>query len=813
MKTFIKTSSLLIFFSVVFFTNGFTQDNNNGSLTGTVVEKSSGKPLESAVVQVLISTDSSVINGATTDKMGRFLISNIPDGLYTVKISYIGYGTAVASDIEFRQAKKEIDMGTIKLEEKTELTQEIEVTSEAPLMTFEAGKKIYDAKKDLTSQSGNTLDLLRNIPSVEVDNDGNVSLRGAGNVKILIDGKPSALLSNGTQVLENIPASLVDKVEVINNPSAKYEAEGMSGIINIIMKQDQSLGYNGNVKVNGGTEDKYNISLGGLNKFGKLMLGANYSYWKYSLPGRSELDRSNFISSTKVNQELIWRYKGISHYGSLNADYEFDKKNTLTFVSNIFQYDRGLNVNNTLNFYDASNVNTSNLFSYNDDGKDGINFDGTLTYIMTFEKKGRDITSFINYSFRNENSLVKYDINDFINPIIHQERESKYDFNFINCQSDYIHPLNEESKIETGLKVNSRFIIGDYHFRTLDNNTGIWVNDPARENDADYTDMISAGYVNYSGQYKDFSYQAGVRGEHTYLNFSILKETEKYNRDYLDVFPSVSLSQKIGQENQLQLSYSRRINRPNLFFLNPFIDYFDDFTQRSGNPYLNPEYIHSGELGYTRFLPFATLTLNSYFRNVRDVINFTSTVDTSGTTYMKPENIGKSNTYGIEFIVQGNLAKWWSLNGSFDYFQTNLYGNFLNSDFDKTYNAWNARLSSNVAIPDIADIQLSYLYFGEQQNAQGSFEPFQMMNLAIQKSFLDKKLVLAVRINDLLDQQKFRISNSGSDFSQNIYQKTNSRMVFLALTYNFGEQFNTKSKRTQLRKQREMEGEIQQTGN
>ena len=813
MKTLIKTSSLIIFFFVVFFTNGFTQDNNSCSLTGTVVEKSSDNPLESAVVQVLSSVDSSVIDGATTDKKGRFLISDVPVGLYMIKISYIGYSTAIASNIEIGKDIKEVDVGTIKLEDKTEVTQEIEVTSDAPLITFEAGKKTYDAKRDLTSQSGNTLDLLRNIPSVEVDNDGNVSLRGAGNVKILIDGKLSALLSNGTQVLENIPASLVDKVEIINNPSAKYEAEGVSGIINIIMKQDQSLGYNGNVKVNGGTEDKYNITIGGSNKFGKLMLEVNYSYWKYSLPGRSELDRSNFTSSTNVNQELVWRYKGISHYGSVNADYKFDKKHTLTFVSNVFHYDRGLNANNTLNFYDASNVNTSNLFSYNDDGKDGINFDGTLTYIKSFDEKGRDFTTFINYSFRNENSLVKYEINDFVNSISYQERESKYDFNFLNVQADYIHPINEGSKIETGIKMNSRFIVGDYHFKTLDNNMGTWMNDPARENDADYVDLISASYVNYSGQYKDFSYQAGVRGEHTYLDFSILNGAEKYNRDYFDIFPSVSLSQNLGQENQFLLSYSRRINRPNLFFLNPFIDYFDDFTKRSGNPYLNPEYIHSGELGYTRFLSFATLTLNGYFRNVRDVINFTSTVDTSGTTYLRPENAGKSNTFGSEFIVQGNLAKWRSLNGSFDYFQTNLYGNFLDSDFDKTYNAWNARLSSNVAIPEIADIQLSYLYFGEQQNAQGSFEPFQMLNLAIQKSFLDKKLVLALRINDLLNQQKFRMSNGGSDFSQNIYQKTNSRIVFLALTYNFGEQFNTKSKRIQMRKQREMEGEIQQSGN
>jgi outer membrane cobalamin receptor len=813
MKTIIYIFLSLLFLSIVFSTRGFTQKKNTGSIKGIVVEKSTGNPLESAVVRVLDITDSSVVDGASTDNTGSFIISDIPDGLYTVKISYIGYSTAIENNVMIGSDNIEVNLGIVELADKTEITQEIDVTSEAPLMTFEAGKKIYDAKKDLTSQSGNTLDLLRNIPSVDVDNDGNVSLRGGGNVKILIDGKPSALLSNGTQVLENIPANLIDKVEVINNPSAKYEAEGVSGIINIIMIQDQSLGYNGNVKVNGGTEDKYNLSLGSSNKFDNLTLGVNYSYWKYFLPGRSELDRTNYISSNNIFQELDWKYKGLSHYGSMNADYEFNNENSLSLVTNIFYYSRDLRANNTLDFYDSLNINTSNLFSNVDDGRDGINFDGTLTYTKKFEEKGRDFTTFINYSFRNENNLTEYETNDFINPISYQEKESRYDFNFLNGQGDYIHPANDNLKLESGIRINARFITGDYNFKYLDTITGTWVNDPTLKNDADYVDVISAAYVNFSGKHKDFSYQAGLRGEQTYLDFSILEGAEKYSRSYLDVFPSINLSQMLDSENQLQASYSYRISRPNLFLLNPFIDYFDDFTKRSGNPYLEPEYIHSTELGYTKYLSIATLTLSGYYRNVSDVIDFTNTVDTSGATYLKPENTGKSNTLGMEFILQGNLTDWWTLNGSFDYFNTNIYGNFLGSDFDKTYNAWNARFSTNAAIPEIVNIQLSYMYFGEQQSAQGTREPMQMVNLAIQKSFLDKKLVLAFRVNDLLNQQRFRILTGGSDFSQNIYQKTSSRVASLTLTYNFGEHFNTKSRRTQRRKQREMEGEIQQSGN
>jgi len=648
--TFFILLSLMIFF-IIFSSGGLTQGKVTSSIKGIVVEKSTGEPLESAVIRVFDSIDSCVVNGTLTDNTGSFIISDISDGLYSVKISYIGYSMAVANNVKIGSDNKEVNLGIVELDDKIETTQEINIISEAPIMTFEAGKKIYDAKKDLTSQSGNTLDLLRNIPSVDVDNDGNVSLRGGGNVKILIDGKPSALLSNGTQVLENIPANLIDKVEVINNPSAKYEAEGVSGIINIVMKQDESLGYNGNVKVNGGTEDKYNISLGGSNKFISLTVGVNYSYWKYFLPGRSELDRTNYTSSNNIFQELDWKYKGLSHYGSMNADYEINKKNSLSLVTNIFYFDRDLRANNTLEFYDSSSVNTSNLFIYNDDGRDGINFDGTLTYNKKFEEKDRGFMTFINYSFRNENNLTKYETNDFINQVSYQEKKSRYDFNFINSQADYIHPVNEDLKLETGIRMNTRFINGDYNFRYLDTITGIWVNDPTRENDADYVDVISAAYVNFSGKHKDFSYQTGLRGEHTYLDFSILKGAGKYDKSYFDIFPSISLSQMLGSENQLQVSYSNRINRPNLFFLNPFIDYFDDYTRRSGNPYLKPEYIHSAEIGYTRYLSFATLTLSGYYRNVSDVIGFTNTVDTNGATYLKPDNTGKSNTFGLEFIA------------------------------------------------------------------------------------------------------------------------------------------------------------------
>jgi len=303
------------------------------TIKGIVIDKTSNKPMESASIQVFSSVDSSLVTGILSDANGVFSLDNIPDGTYTVRVSYIGYGTAIAKNVNAGKDNRSINFGTIKLDIVNETTQEIEVVDEAPIMTFEAGKKVYDANKDLTTQSGNAMDVLKNVPSVEVDNDGNVSLRGSGNVKILIDGKPSALLSNGTQVLQNMPANVIDKIEVINNPGAKYEAEGVSGIINIIMKQqNQTLGYNGTIKVNGGTEDKYNLSTGGSYKKGKLSVNGNYSYWNYSLPGMTDFNRYNYnsVNSRYADQLLNWKYKGLSHYGSIGLDYDLDKENTLS---------------------------------------------------------------------------------------------------------------------------------------------------------------------------------------------------------------------------------------------------------------------------------------------------------------------------------------------------------------------------------------------------------------------------------------------------------------------------------------------------
>lgn len=813
MKTVFSVWLFSMYFIIAFSSAGFSQNNSgNASIKGIVLDKATNSPLESAVVKIIKSEDSSLYKGAATDKDGKFFFENIPYGLYTVRISFIGYTSAIAKNVLLNSGRAAINFGTIKLETNSEIVDEINVVEEAPVMTFENGKKIYDVERDLTAKSGNVIDLLKNIPSVDVDNDGNVSLRGGGNVKILIDGKESALLSNGNQALQSISANTVEKIEVINNPSAKYEAEGISGIINIIIKKGQNIGYNGNVRMNAGTKDKYNFSTGGSLKKGNYSLSGNYGFWNFYNPGHSDVNRTSFQSTESRNteQDIFWYFKGIGHFGSLGADYEIDKLNNISLTGNVFYHRSDFGKDNYVNFFNNSGIQTNYFHNYNNVFSEGFSLEGMLSYSKKFEEKGRELTVQANLSKRDFDNPVDYANYNPDNSIYYTKAEYNTNFNFLNAQTDYIHPFGENSKLETGVRGSYRNIDADYKYLLYDNSINQWTVYQNRVNNILFKDFVGSSYATFSGKYKDFSYNLGLRGEYYYRDFSLLQGQEKYNEKYFDLFPNISLTQSINKENAIQGTYSRRINRPNLFFLNPFVFQNDEYIKRAGNPYLNPEYVNSFELGYTRYLSFATLTLSGYFRNIRDNINMMKTIDTTGAIFTTYQNTGTSNTYGLEFIMQLTPAKWWNVNGSLNYYYNRIFNSDNSLQFDNSYRGFSSRLTSNMNIPDLFDLQLQYNFFGVRLTPQGKYNPTHYLSASIQKSFFDKKLTLGLRLRDIFDQDAHDLLLETNEFSQMIYEKGHTRVFSFTLTYNFGEQFNSSSQRNMQRRQREAENEIQQ---
>ncbi|MFA5404801.1 MAG: outer membrane beta-barrel family protein [Ignavibacteria bacterium] len=431
-----------------------------------------------------------------------------------------------------------------------------------------------------------------------------------------------------------------------------------------------------------------------------------------------------------------------------------------------------------------------------------------LSYNKKFEEKGRDLTIQANYSRRKNDHPLAFTNYNPDNTVYFTKAEDYFTFNVLNAQADYIHPFGNETKFEAGLRNTYRNIIADYKFLILDDISKQWLVYQNRINDINWNENTSASYMTLSGKYKELSYNVGLRGEFYYLKFELNQRAENFNQNYFDLFPNVSLTQSINKENAIQLSYSRRINRPGMYQLNPFVFQNDEYLKRAGNPNLTPEYVNSVELGYTRYLKFATLTVSGYLRNVLDNINPMKTIDTNGAVFTTYKNTGTSNTYGLEFIVQLNLAKWWNINGSANYYYNRIFNNEGALEYDNTYKGFSSNLTSNTNIPDFCDIQLQYSYDGVRLTPQGRFNAAHILDISVQKGFLDRKLMLGLRLSDVFSKDVIDYTVDTKDFSQAVFEKGHTRILYFTLSFNFGEQFSSNSQRLSQRRQREAGNEI-----
>jgi outer membrane receptor protein involved in Fe transport len=786
-------------------TNIYSQPKNiKGTISGKVIDESTNLPLESATVQIINIIGDELVNGGATDYKGEFRITEIPSGTYNIKVSYIGYNTSVLKGILINKNNTSVNIGSIVLKLSTEVTEEIEVTTEAPVMKMEFEKKVYELKQSMVSESGSAIDVLKNVPSVTVDNDGNVSIRGSESIRILIDGKPSGLLGgDNTTVLEQIPANSIEKIEIINNPSSKYEAEGMVGILNIVLKKNTDMvGHNGNFSINAGTEDKYNTTFGLSLRKNNFGISANYSFRSFRMSGQGDGTRTNFFSDSlrTLNQTQGQTHKMQSHFASLGIDYDLNEKNNLNLTMNINFRNRGHGGLTNYNYFDINNSLTGMFDNNNSEDDDGFNVEGTLSHKLKFKEKNRELATSVNYSMNNNEEISErteqyYDLNKNPdgNPELSRDIfDEKY--KFATFQSDYQHPLGENSKFETGVKFNYQNIniVSDY--QNYDYNSLIWISDSLKNDDYNYNQYVSAFYGSYALKIRDFGIQAGLRMEYTNTDFTLSYTGANYRNNYIDFFPTLNLTQKIGNTNELGFNYSRRINRPRARFLNPFIDYSDPLNLRSGNPNLKPEYINAFELNYIKYFASSSVTSSVFFRNATDVINRFSRIDSSGVSLTTFENIARENSYGLEFILQSAFTKWWNNMASFSYFGTDLKGNDGIKDITNSSSSWTAKIMSNLAIPNIADLQVAYNYFGKRVMLQGSIEPLQSFDIALKKNFFNNRFSVMLRIQDVFKTMKFAVSATGTGFTSSFNHNRNSRVVFLTLTYKFGTEMQEKRK-------------------
>lgn len=801
MKKTINIIALILaitaFFSAV--TNAQTEKQKvrgTGKITGKVYDKETSSPLSSATIQVFRMKDSSKVTGSETDDNGNYSI-DVPYGRYKVIVSYISYSSAVYNGVVVNAQSPSSDIGTTRLSSSITTTDIIEVTAEQEFMETSIDKKIFNVEKSLVTQGGTATDVLKSIPSVTVDADGNVSLRGSTNVKFLVDGKPSGMIgTDPTNALQQISANTIERVEVIDNPSAKYDPDGMSGIINIVMKKTEDAGYNGSVSLNAGTRDKYNTSLNLNYRSKNLNVYGSYNYRLFNMHGNGITFRqNNFGDSTfYFDQNSAQHFNMQGNMGTLGFDYSLTPGDKLSLSGTYNNRQRSIDQTLHFNELDGNRVLTSLYDRNNYEKHTGNGLDLTLSFDHRFSVPREDLSAVVYYSSNKEDQFLNsnqqnYDLtgNPSGNPIL-QNTYTNGKYTLGSFQFDYYYPLGElkgDSRIELGYKGTLRNTSSDFRSENYDYNLGTFVTDGNLTNNFEYKEQIHSFYGLYANSYKDFKYQVGLRLEEAITNPELISSNQNYNNNYFSVFPSFYLSQKFASTNELQLNYSRRINRPNLYMLNPFTDYSDPYNLRQGNPYLKPEYVNSFQFSYIKYLSFASVTSSLFYRQINDMMSRIVTVYPTGVSLTTFENLNNAKSYGAELTAAGHPFRWWNFNANFTYFRMIISGNENAAQNNDNY-SYTAKLMNNFSVAGLFDLQVSYNYQGPTVFAQGRMDPIQSFDAAIKKDILNGRGSIGLRVSDIFNQQRYVSETSGPGFIQDMTRYRDSRTAFLTFSYRFG---------------------------
>jgi outer membrane receptor protein involved in Fe transport len=782
----------------LFFANAQPANVATGSLSGKVVDAKTNLPVEYANVVLFNLPDTTIINGGVTNNEGIFILNQVPFGKYLLKISFIGYNDIWIDTVFLNQHNKNVLFEEIRISQAASVLGKVEVTARQGVMEMHIDKKVFNVDQSIVSQGQSATEVLQTVPSVEVDIDGNISLRGSGNVTILIDGRPSAMLSGDVATaLKQIPSDIIESIEVITNPSAKYNPEGMSGIINIKLKKDRRGGVNGVVSAGYGTWGKYNGSV-----------NLNYRTKKFNVFGSYSLNEGNMFrygttyTTNKQNPDSIFytdqETGSVGGRGSQmirgGTDWFVNQKNTLSASAsmNLSTHYSDDTVNTV--YRDVNRIISGIQDRISSGSEDETGYSAGLTWQKKFGRQGQELIMDANYSAREESENTDY--RDLINYNQYLPSSSctasnriTNDLNDVfSFQTDYTHPLTSTSKLETGVRFGYRRLDNDQFANNFDTVSGSWISDSNRTYHYIYSEKIPAFYVTYSGKYKNLSYKAGLRFENTSISGDLTDDSQDFSRNYPSLFPSVHLSYKQNRNTEYLISYSRRINRPRTGMLNPFTDYSDPMNIRSGNPYLDPEFTHSMELGYSKIFKNISLISTLFYRQVNNQIERFKVIDSLGVTTMTFKNLSSGISYGYELIGTFHLSKWWSINGNFNLNQRILNAEKIQEGLSNSGLMYSVKVMSNMNLTSGTSIQITGNYSSPRVMTIGISAAQYGADIGIRQSLLKNKATLSLRLSDVFFTQRWVMSLEGQGFSQEVERYFDSRVAFLTFTYQFGKQ-------------------------
>ncbi|MGZ0017096.1 TonB-dependent receptor domain-containing protein [Yeosuana sp. AK3] len=763
---------------------------NDVIITGTIYDNDTKEPLEYATVSFFNKNENKIETGGITDAKGNFKIE-VKAGVYDINIEYISYKTKTIKNKILTQNK---DLGVFYLDINLESLQAIEIIAENTTVEIKLDKKIYNVGKDLTVRGGTVSDVLDNVPSVSVDVEGNVSLRGNDNVRILINGKPSGLVGlNSTDALRQLPAESIERVEVITSPSARYDAEGTAGILNIILRRSKLQGLNGAMTANAGHPNAAGIS-GNINYRTGNFNFFNTSGYSYSeSPGNSTTETEYFNSNTFLNEDRQYdrNRKGlntnlgmewyINDTSSLTTSFIYRDSDQNQFATNtIDELDNvGNLINRSIRFDPEEETDKTTQYSINFDKQFNGNSEHKLTFDFQYES-----------SFEDEKSLISQDGNDAerVETIEQQDR--------ILLQTDYVLPIGEKSQFELGYRGNFNELDTDYSLEFNEN--GTFVLDTDVSNNLIYREYVNAFYSQFGSKIKNkFSYLLGLRLEETRITIDQITSGDFEKKNYLGLFPTVNLGYEITENQSITLGYNRRIQRPRSRFINPFPSRTSATNLFQGNPDIDPSYSNKIDFGYLNKFGKTTLNSSVYFERATDV--FTFIVEDTGETAIvggtaipvirrSPINLATNDRFGFEFTLTYRPSQKWNLNGNFNLFQSKTSGSFNGVDYGAENVSWFARINNKYTLPGNIDWQTRIFYMGPREDAQNKSKGMFSTDLAFSKDFLNEKASIAFNVSDLFNSRKRQTTSTTSTFRSYSEFQWRQRSFNISLTYRFNQQ-------------------------
>ncbi|WP_128543078.1 TonB-dependent receptor domain-containing protein [Larkinella soli] len=774
---------LLILFACAL-ASGFAWAQPSG-VSGSLLDSTANKPVEFATVALL--KDGKISKGAVSDPKGMFSFSEVETGTYTLQVSFMGFTSKTVAPFRVESGQK-VQLGVILLSRSVQQLAQVTVTEQKSLFEERSDRMVYNAEKDISIKGGDATDVLRKIPAVAVDIEGNVQLRGSANIKVLINNKPSSVVARSiSEALKQIPADIIKQVEVITSPSAKYDAEGTAGIINIITKKNALKGTSGSISPNFGQWNNWqNATLN--HRMKKLGISANGGFNNWRNKRYMEFRRSYTTLDTLSSQlQTQWiNGRGQNFYGSLNADWDIDSLNRLGAGIN---YYNGANTNGfDIDFTESSQGEVRQYFHRDmsrtyDWGGATINLD----YTRLFKQPKKELTLLMMYAFDGEDSDYWSNLKNRDNAVYYREKS----YNISNnkegtLQLDFTLPLDTISTLETGTKTIFRKILSDYRIASDPDGSATFTDIPALANVFDYAQQVAAAYVVYSRTpKKKWGINLGARYEHTFIQANFLNGTAPFTDTYGNFIPNISLSRRLPKEQQVRLSYTQRIQRPQFYYLNPYVNQSDSKNLYGGNPYLDPELTHSAEANYSISIKQTSLNASLFLRQTNNAIESITTVDDQGVLRQIFQNVAQNSAYGVNLSANAKILKQWSVNGSL-----NVFYNVLESAELKMRNEdwmYRVNLNSTIDFGKGIKMQLFGFYNSARVTLQGKFGSFGFYNMVIQKEILKKKGTIGFGYdNPFSETIRWRNDYVGANFAQAQDVAMYRRGWRLNLKYEFG---------------------------